>query len=203
MKPWIKTVSSMLFITPAILGLGIASVYAEEEETRIEIMVDKENDSDAQVEVLVNGNAEKFVLPELADGESRTLVTESGNTIVATNVDGKTAIELDGKEIVIMAPHHSMGADFKFIGDHGSASVDENKVFVVGGNLSDEVKAALQNTLNSYTSEKELVFPESGANSHVMVFDGASEIITELDSEEGGAHKEIKIIKKRIEKRDQ
>lgn len=191
----------MLLVTPAVLGLSIASVYAEEEK-RIEIMVEKNNDDDAQVEVLVNGDAEKFVLPELAEGESRTLITEAGNTIVATKTDGKTLIKLDGEELVIMAPHQDMGADFSFISDDEHHQLDDNKIIVIGGNLSDEVRAALQNTLNAYSSDKELVFPETNSGNRVMLFGNEQDVMTEIESGQEGKHKEIKIIRKRLNKEE-
>lgn len=204
----LKQLALNLAIIPAVVGLTLSAhnLQAEDKVETIEIQVKQENDNDALVELVLNGVTEKFTLADLAKGESRTLVTESGKTITATKDDsGSTTISIDGKDIKLFDFRGDMGANFNVFhtdDEHVEYNFDD-KIMILGGNLSDEVKAAIKATLESYNVQKEVVFPDSG-NSQMMfitkdTLHGAGHGDMDVDVEliEGNKVKVIKRIEKK------
>ncbi|NVK21610.1 MAG: hypothetical protein HWD86_03760 [Kangiellaceae bacterium] len=191
MNTMIKTLTSLALVAPAVLGLSIATVSAEEQEKRIEIMINQENDNDASVELNLNGTSERFTLPELVEGETRTIVTESGSTVTVSKLDGSTTVNLGGEDIKLMHLDGDIGANFEWISDDNMSFGADDKIFIIGGNLSEEVKQALQNTLDSYGVQKDLVFPDGGdGENNIMVISDVS------GDDEKEVHSEIKLIRK-------
>ncbi len=195
-----KTIAINLAVVPAILGLALAShnLSAEDKLETVEIHVEQENDAASQIELILNGNSEKFALEELANGESRTIVTESGKTIVASkDMEGNTTINIDGKEVRLFQFQGDMGANFNFVhGDgHDTSHFVENKIMILGGNLSDEVKAAIKATLASYNVTEEVVFPEQSHSKMMFITDETIDSDGNQFDFETISGKRIKIIK--------
>ncbi|WP_251359772.1 hypothetical protein [Kangiella sp. TOML190] len=196
----LSKLATYIALTPAIFGLSLAALNlnAEEKTETVEIHIEQENDKDALVELVVNGQAEKFILADLAKGESRTIITESGNSVVANkDQDGNTIITLDGKDIQLFNPHDAHGSNFSFISaDHDSTDFNmDDKIMIIGGNLSDDVKAALKATLQSYNLEKEIIFAGDGSDANVFMFKTDIEEVSESQGQNG--QKEAKIIKRK------
>ncbi len=204
----LKQLALNLAVIPAVLGLTLSAhnLQAEDKVETIEIQVKQENDNDALVELVLNGVTEKFTLADLAKGESRTLVTDSGKTIIATKDNqGSTTISIDGKEIKLFDFRGDMSANFNvFHTDDKHVEYDfDDKIMILGGNLSDEVKAAIKATLDSYNVQKEVIFPDGG-NSKMMFITkdslhGAGHGDMDIDVEVVDDNK-VKVIK-RIEKK--
>ncbi len=197
----LKNIVLNLTMVPAILGLSLAAfnLQAEEKVETIEVHIEQENDDDALVELIVNGKTEKFTLADLVKGESRTIVTDSGKTIVATKgEDGSTTVNIDGKDIKILNLSGDHGANFNFFHSNEQHDVDLNlddKIMIIGGNLSEDVKAALRSTLQSYNINKEVLFSgDSGSN--MMFISKDIEKIHDINIEGDGEHG-IKIIKRK------
>ncbi|NVJ67986.1 MAG: hypothetical protein HWE16_15985 [Gammaproteobacteria bacterium] len=168
----LKQLALNLAVIPAVVGLALTAhnLQAEDKVETVEIQVKQENDQDSLVELAVNGVTEKFTLADLANGETRTIVTESGKTITASKDDnGSTTISIDGKDIKLFDFRGDMGANFNvFHTDDAHASYDfGDKIMILGGNLSDEAKAAVKATLKSYNVTQEVVFPDA-SNSKMM-----------------------------------
>ncbi|MRX26753.1 hypothetical protein [Kangiella sp. HZ709] len=169
----IRDITSLVLTVVFIFSTVFIStkVSAEEEVQTIEVHIDQENNKDAMVELIVDGAKEKFVLANLAKGETRTIVTESGKTITANkDQNGSTTVNIDGKDIKLFNFTGDIGADFNFVhGDEVMLFDDisathsfDNKIMILGGNLTAEVKEALKATLASYNVTADVVFPDEG-----------------------------------------
>ncbi len=203
----IRDITLLLSILVFSLSTLLVSskITAEEEVQTIEVHIDQENDKDAMVELIVDGAKEKFVLADLSKGETRSIVTESGKTITASkDQNGNTTVNIDGKDIKLFNFSGDIGADFNFVhGDElmlfddisATHSLD-NKIMILGGNLSAEVKEALKATLASYNVTTEVIFPDEG-NTRTMFIssDELHKSGKDIDLKLEG-NKSIRVIKK-------
>gem|GEM_PF-2216273 len=133
---------TLLAVAFGAIGMGSLAISASEtEERHVMIKIDKTDGHDALIDLKVDGFAEAFSLPDLEDGGSEAIVTESGKTIVVSKMDGKLSIEVDGKNIDLpelnsnlsahirrsMPLHHKMDNSIQING----ADLDENQMQII------------------------------------------------------------------------
>ena len=95
MKTFKKTLMAMCLGATA---MGSMAAIASEAKN-VMISVNKTNNSDAVVDVKIDGNTDVFKIPELQIGESHTFTSESGNDIVATKTEEGLVISVNGEEL--------------------------------------------------------------------------------------------------------
>ena len=95
MKAFRKT---LLAVCLGAAAMGSMATIASEAKN-VMISVNKTNNSDAVVDVKIDGNTDVFNIPELQVGESHTFTSDSGNDIVATKTEEGLAISINGEEL--------------------------------------------------------------------------------------------------------
>ncbi len=149
--------STLIAVTMGVIGFASISISADtSDEREVRIEIHKNNDDNAKVDINVNGNAEVFSLPSLEVGETRDIVTESGNTISVTKTESGMSLLIDGEEIDLPSVGAEMSAHFMKGGmplHHAS-----NDGIQVIGDLTDEQIAIIKDGFAAAGVEKKINF---------------------------------------------
>ncbi len=199
-----KIHSTLTAVILGCLAFATLTIGADEiKEKNVTVQIHKLHDADTKVDIDVNGNAEVFNLPELAIGESKNIVTESGSTIdVSRNENGYT-VTIDGEQIDLPNAGSEMSANImkQVMPLHASHS---NAIQVIG-DLTDEQIAIIKDGFAAAGVDKEIHFTKA----HEMRFfsfdnkDGTHEFQFSADSDsdvntwvtEDGKNTRVKVIK--------
>ncbi len=176
----------------AVLGLAAAAFAADEAKMKMSITVIDDSD-DGEVRFELDSDELGFNLHEMQEGENRSIVDESGRTILITRNAGGFTFDVDGKTIEMPAfdgEHH--GA--VWVGDEDGEDVEfhvmRNANFIsadsMGGIMIMSGKPIDEATQQAIKS----LLESSGHGSDVRFIDHAGP--------HGGPHG-IKVIKKHIE----
>ncbi|MEE4246893.1 MAG: hypothetical protein V2I33_15885, partial [Kangiellaceae bacterium] len=154
----LKTLSSAVVLSMALS----VPLFADDEEKAISIFLNKSNNEAAKVDIKIDNVAEAFTMPELAEGESKTITTESGNTITITKTNGKLTITTEGGEVVTLPGLHDNQMVAKVLQRHTSTKVMDDSIRIMGGNLTDEQKELIKDAILSSGVDKKIDFVDSG-----------------------------------------
>lgn len=229
-----KTWTTYLLLAIGIMIFSVADKTANADDeksvhtvsfghkTKMEVFVNKEGNDESKVKVIIDGEEYNFTMPEISEGQSKTITSEDGKEITVKSVSGHNMIWIDGKELNLPAfGEHEMDEEglSAMIGrSHQLRLTDE--VSITANNLSDDVKAAIvdavQGVLTSYDIDKKVNFSNKLRAIHMIGGDHMEEIeiLDDVDLKANGAtieykikkgdhdaHKQIMIIKKKeIEK---
>lgn len=185
-------------------SLALAANVSADEEKNISVLINKENDKNAILDLKIDGTASKFELPELKEGESRTL-SNNGTTITVTKTDGNVVVTTaDGEEIVLPGgDHKAMVARVKALHTLDGAKTDDS-IKIIATDLTDDQKETIKASIAAAGITKVVKFIDD-ANFFVVrkEFDthGSAEDVQELEwISEDGKQKKIKrvMIKKEV-----
>ena len=181
-----------MMLTLAALGLATAALAGEEMQTKIEIaVIAGENDEEIRIEL--DSDDLGFNLHDMQEGESRSIVDESGRSIlIAREADG-FRFDVDGKTIRMPAfagkQHGAAG-----MGDSSSENTDVHFMHGAGKaakHAMDCVMIASGKPVDDVTQKAIRTLLESAGHGNEVCF---------IDREEHhrGGHM-IKVIEKKIE----
>ncbi|MET1255603.1 hypothetical protein [Aliikangiella maris] len=197
-----KIFQTPLSILMAALFATSFSTIADEKEQHVVIKIEKSTENSRDVELKLDGQVESFSLPELADGDSKTLQTQSGKNITINQSNGEYQISIDGETISIPA----IGADLSAriqrtapliekLSDSVNISgvkLDENQQQII----RDAFRAAGINKPINF-SDKQLVF----ISKEIMTGDLSDAKNTKLLK--SGEHEDVKVFIKKLDKHEQ
>ncbi len=225
-KTW--TTYLLLAIGLMIFSVSDKQISADDEKsahavsfghkTKMEVFVNKEGNDESKVKVIVDGEEYNFTMPEISEGQSKTITSEDGKEITVKSVSGHNRVWINGKELNLPAfGEHKMDEEglSAMIGrSHQLRITDE--VSITGNNLSDDVKAAIidavKGVLTSYDIDKKVSFSNQLTaihmigGEHMEEIEFTSEDHIDADSAEieytikkgdHGDHQQIMIIKKK------
>ncbi|MDQ7051196.1 MAG: hypothetical protein Q9M92_17410 [Enterobacterales bacterium] len=170
------------------------------EEKKISIQIQQQNDQDAKVELSINDLTENFTLSKMEIGETQTLVTDSGSTvIVSKNKDG-IILEIAGNEIKLPNIGNEMSAHIIKAGmPLHTDNFDGIQVF---GDLTEEQISIIKQAFTDAGVEKEVKFSKGLEMAFFSIDDGEGQNIDlQLGDSDGENHwvsdngKEVKLIK--------
>lgn len=173
------------------LGLAAAALAGEDVKTKMTIAV-VDDDGDGEVRFELNSDDLGFDLHDMQEGENRSIVDESGRTILITREADGFSFNVDGKTIkmpLFNGRHHgSVWIDGDDFGDFDvrvirdahfeTAGVMDGVTIISGKPIDEATQQAIKSLLES-----------SGHSDRVNFID--------RDRVHGGAHK-IKVIEKRV-----
>ena len=180
-----------LFIVAATM-LATATIAGEKAHKKFEVIID-DGSTGSATHLSLDSDEMGFELHDLQEGETRSIVNESGQSILITREADGYKINVDGKTIELPdfdGPHEAM-----WLGDGDSTDVNVHVIhdarFVTQGS-SEGVTIISAEPIDDVTREsiKSLLL-SSGHSDEVNFIDGG-------DSK-GGMHK-IKIVRKETEK---
>lgn len=199
-----------ILMFPAVL-VAVAAIAGEEKSEQIKVIV-KTDDGSGSVTVELDSDSMGFALDDLAEGESRTIVDEGGQTVIIKKAGDGYAFTVDGETIDLPDPqggHDGAGlkhvvvtradgngatslskeVDVRVIRLHdGDAKGGPDDILIFSGNpLSDSVKEDIRT-----------VIKKSGHAGEVNFIDrnDAGEDAGEWHSADG---KKVRVIKRKIE----
>lgn len=171
-----------------VAAVGIQSSLADTDSgdtKHVAVFIDKQNDDDAKVDLKVNGERYAFNLPKLAEGESRTITTDDGKSVLLNRKDDQVTAKIgnetfnlpnfDGKEHELIASFHgkpdgkvkvitkSLNAEDKALlplGKLNGIGLDElkNAIVISGAKLSDDEQMKLKDAIKKAGINKEVKF---------------------------------------------
>jgi hypothetical protein len=197
-----KIQSTIAALTFGVLSFAAVSISADEiKEKNVMVQIHKLHDADTKVDIDVNGNAEVFNLPELNIGETKNIVTESGNTIDVSRTDSGYTVTIDGEEISLPNAGSEMSANIvkQMMPLHTSAK-DEIQVI---GDLTDEQIAIIKDGFAAAGVNKEVKFTKGHEMRFISIDDKGGNLEFEFGGDvdmntwvtEDGQQKQIKVIK--------
>jgi len=232
-----KTWTTYLLLAIGIMLFSVADKTANADDeksahtvsfghtTKMEVFVNKDGSDESEVKVLINGEEYNFTMPEISEGQSKTIMSEDGKEITVKSVSGHNMIWIDGKELSLPAfGDHEMddeGLSAMIGRSHQLRLTDE--VSITANNLSDDVKAAIvdavQGVLTSYDIDKKVSFSNKLSAIHLIGGDEIggikkmqiisnddidADVEYKIEQGEHGEHQKIMIIqKKEIKKKDE
>lgn len=180
--------STNIVFLVATLGLAAAALAGQDVETKIAIAV-IDDDGDRAMHFNLNSDDLGFDLHDMQEGENRSIVDESGRTILITREADGFSFNIDGKTIKLPlfgGRHHGAawmdGEDFGDIDFHviHDAHFETAGVTIISAKPIDEAtQQAIESLLES-----------SGQSDGVRFIDH--------DRAHGGVHK-IRVIEKKVE----
>lgn len=181
-------------LTAFVAFLTMISISAalawEVVEKQVRVSIEQENDQDARVELMVNDRNYRFTLPQLSEGETRTLATDDGGTVTASKQDGKVTVTADGEEIRIPHANAELTAGLHVMGDD-AFRVDANTVIISGAELDEATRQTITDAIRSADADKKVVFTGGGHGNVFMFRNGDDEDEMEWLSEGEGEHQII------------
>ncbi len=201
--------STLVAMAVGMVGFGAISIGADElEEKNVMVQIHKLGDNKTKVDLNFNGDTQVFNLPDLAIGETKDIVTESGSTISVTKTESSISVSLDGEEINLPAVGGDMAAHFMKNGMPLLTNVSEG--IQVIGDLTDEQIAIVKDAFAAAGVEKEVNFSKGnemhffissdsneGDLEHVQEWlskDSENVKIIKIDDDNGKLHMESKVI---------
>ena len=149
-----------------LLIFGTAAAQDDERKVQIKVMVAGVGDDEAS-ELSWSSNDLGFDIQDLAVDETRTMESQSGETVTITRAEEGFNVEVDGK--TIMMP--GMGA-------HGThmALVGAGVTIVSGNPLDQSVKDSIRSVLISAGNNEEITFIDGSQDGRrVMIKKGRSD----------------------------
>ncbi len=197
-----KIQSTLAALTLGVLSFAVVSISADEiKEKNVMVQIHKLHDADTKVDIDVNGNAEVFNLPELNVGETKNIVTESGNTIDVSRTDSGYTVSIDGEEISLPNAGGEMSANIvkQMMPLHTS---NKNEIQVIG-DLTDEQIAIIKDGFAAAGVNKEIKFTKGHEMRFISIDDNGGDVEFEFGGDtdintwvtEDGQQKQIKVIK--------
>ena len=195
-------------------GCATADASAPKAEHRqVKVYINKEDKSPANVDLTVDGATHQFELLELKEGESRTVTTKAGKDIQLHRRGDKIVVDIDGKEVQLPRSHGPMSARFAPHVAHG----DSESIIITGKKLTPEQEQKIEQAIKAAGIEAPVNFihgehrvlrmhrgeaPEGAHVEKIITIDGDFDGKIEIEEEftEPGEKKEVKIIKKKVEK---
>jgi hypothetical protein len=165
------------------VGAAMADDVEIERKMEIKVMVSDDDTGDASGMHWVSNNM-NFDLDDLAVGESRTIESESGKTVMVTRAEEGFSFDVDGKT-VMMPDMGAHGAHMALVGDSAMQDFDvdvtsdghvvrahhpEGVTIISGKPLGDSVKESIRSVLISAGNDEDVTFIDgSGDGKHVMM----------------------------------
>ena len=175
----------------ASFALLISAAAMAEPENRVEIMLATDGDGTHEAtEIHLSGAAMDFDLDEMQVGENRSVIDESGRTILITRQEDGYEFNVDGKKIQMPAMHGNythwvsedaseIDVEVQSIGGHG---------MIMGGS-NDDILIISGTALDTSTQDSiRAVLQSAGHDTEVQFIDGSH----------GGGEHHVNVIKKQI-----
>jgi hypothetical protein len=215
-KSWVSymllAVGMMMFTTANDM------VNADEKETinvmhfedskSVNVFIEKQDGGKETVKVVIDGKEYRIDMPELADGESKTITADDGTEVIVKKIDASRVLFIGDDEVRLPSGSGELsehGLSTVITSSH-NLSVDD-AVTIQAPGVSDDVRqaliAAVANVLHSYSLAKKVKFVDYAMDYKFIHKDGEPgegefdvEVITE-DVSSDGVKKVIKVIKKK------
>jgi len=153
-----KTIKSTLL--PFVIGfIGFTAVSISANEVvkkNVMVQIHKLSDSNTKVDLDVNGHAEVFNLPDLEIGETKEIVTESGESITVSKTESGITVNIGGEEVNLPSVGNEMAAHMIRTG--GPLHTNVSKGIQVIGDLTEEQIAIIRDGFAAAGVEKEINF---------------------------------------------
>jgi len=174
-----------------------AHAFSFNTESNMEVFINKDGDGDSKVTLLIDGKEHQFSIPELSDGESKSITTEDGKKVIIQSFSGDKTIVIDGKEINLPAlgKHglHKEGLS-TVIGTSLQVIVEDDISISGTSGLSEDAQSAIvdavKGVLTSYSIDKKVRLSKNNFNFHTSNHNGMKIIKKEGFSADG---KELKL----------
>lgn len=154
-----QTLSTLSVAAILITTMLTSAVSLANEEKEISVFVKKVNDSDATVDLSVNGDASVFKLPQLDDGASTTVTTDNGKVYTVKRNGEHYTITLDDGEVIDLPMGGNQQLAAKVISLHGEHSIDnKNVITIMGGDLTPDQMETIKASIAAAGITKEVKF---------------------------------------------
>ncbi len=178
------------FVTLLAMVSLSAAIAWEAVEKQVRISMEQENDQDAQVDLTINDRNYQFALPQLSEGETRTLITDDGGSVTASKQNGKVTIVADGEEIRIPHANAELTAGLHVMGDD-AFKVDANTVIISGADLDEATRQTISDVIKAADADRKVIFTGGGHENVFMFKSGDDEDDIQWLSEGEGEHQII------------
>lgn len=182
-------------------------------EQKIEIMINKDGEEDAQVKLIIDGKDYNFsMLDVVEDGEDQVITTDDGKTITIKSISGNKMIFVDGNQLHLpsLSNHQVTREGLSAMIGRSQHLKMNNDVSLVADGLSDDVKAAMieavEGVLSSYNVDKKVTFRDNNVSIRVINMDDDQNGLERLKLKIEGDHKKImkfitidQVVKKEVE----
>lgn len=191
-------------------GCATADASAPKAEYRqVKVYINKDDKSPAKVDLTVDGTRHQFELLELKEGESRMVTTNAGKDIQLHRRGERIVVDIDGKEVQLPRSDGPMSARFAPHAGHA----DSESIIITGKKLTPEQEKKVEQAIKAAGIEAPVNFihgehrvlrmhrskaPEGAQIEKIITIDGEMEIEEVIG--EPGEQKEVKVIKKKVEK---
>ncbi len=182
-----------LALVLAALGMATVALAGEHMKTKMVIAV-VDSDSQGEVRLELDSDDLGFDLHDMQEGENRSIVDESGRSILITREADGYAFDVDGKTIKMPLFDDDLhGAVWMSDGDHGDFDFDidvMHDVSVAGAHGMDGVMIVSQKPIDEATQQAiKSMLQSAGHGDEVRFID--------TEGADGGPHM-IKVIEKKV-----
>lgn len=141
-----------------IIGSACIAISANDSTNRhVRVEVHKEDNSNATVDIKADGDVAVFELPSMEEGETREIVSESGETIILEKGSNGTTVTLEsGKEISLPNVHADIQAHISK-GGMPLHTVKHDGIQVIG-DLTESQQQIVNDALKAAGIEKNVNF---------------------------------------------
>ncbi|NND59254.1 MAG: hypothetical protein HKN49_03220 [Gammaproteobacteria bacterium] len=186
-----KRLLTMLPVILILTAAGWTSANGGEQEV-IKLKLDQGN---GPVDITLDSEVTGFRVHDLQPGESRSIVSESGQNITVTRLETGLSLDVDGQTFEVPAAHH--GEHGPGPGKHIMHKYAAPGLTIISGEPMD---AARRETISAALSAAgitdEIHFVDHGAGMH----NADVEVFVETEVTEDGEKKIVRKIKRRKEK---
>ncbi len=174
----------------SLLLAGIFSfnqvLLADDEVSEYFVQIENDEQSAPKVEIKVNGVSHAFSLPQLTEGETKVITTESGESITATKTNNEVSLLVNGKTLSLPNFDGHLGAKLH-LAEEIETQLEDNVVINLD-NLTTQQKQIIRDAFKSAGIEKEVKF---GKHQVIII----EKEISESHSSNGADTEEMVIIK--------
>jgi len=172
------------------------------EEKQVSVMVEKNNEAQAQVEIKVDGEVSQFNLPEMNVGETQSVTDASGNNVIIEKTEAGYKVKVAGEVIEIPSDENALSAHI-----HQSLALQgaEPQVVISGVELDESQQQIIRDAFKAAGVDKPVVFSAlnvfvlhedtgDGDGKQIKVLRWHSDNDEEIELEDGEKHIRKKII---------
>ena len=181
----------------------------------VNVFVNKQGKDETKIDVIINGEKHSFDLPELKDGETKTITTDDGTEIKVIAASGNQMIWVDGEEVNL--PKLEMLSEGEGLSTiisrvHMLNDHEDDSITINASGLSEDASSAIvdavKGVLTSYGIDRKVRLTErkfdfkfigDGEGVHKLHHGENVEIKMDVDVD-GKVHKKIMVIEKQEDK---
>jgi hypothetical protein len=189
-KPLLQSTFALAMGTIAMGCVTATATEQDPKERHVSIKIEKSNDQNAMVDLTIDGQAEAFVLPKLEMGETKTITTESGKTIIAKQTEKGLSLDIDGKNIMLPPQPHKNKLSAHMQRVMPLHQRVNNGVQISGVELDDNQKQIIKNAFIAAGVDKKINFSNNQFVFITKDSDVDGEMVRKIELHKGAKHRE-------------